>query len=90
MTPFSALVLFIVIWWTTLFAVLPFWVRAQEDEDLVEGAEAGAPKESYMKRKVWVTTGVTVVIFAILFVIIHFKLFSMSDIPFVPRFEEPA
>lgn len=88
MTWFSALVLFIVIWWTTLFVVLPLWVHRQGEDDLVEGAEAGAPKDSFMKRKVWVTTGASVVIFIIIFSIIHFQLFTFDDIPFIPQFDD--
>ena len=39
-----AVALYIVIWWLTLFVVLPFGVRTQgEAGDVVEGTPASAP-----------------------------------------------
>lgn len=83
---FSALVLFIVIWWTLLFAVLPFAVRSQlEDDEVVKGSERGAPTESHIKRKFMITTIIAAIIWAILLVVIIFDLFSLTDLPFIPK-----
>lgn len=87
MSPFSCLVLFTIIWWMTLFVTLPFGVRSQhEDDDIVPGSEPGAPQRSLIKRKMLVTTGITLVIFTLVFCIIQFKLFALTDIPFIPSF----
>jgi predicted secreted protein len=47
----SAIAIYFVIWWITLFAVLPFGVRTQaEAGDVVPGAPASAPeKTSFLK-----------------------------------------
>ena len=48
---------YVVIWWLTLFAVLPFGVRSQsESGSVVEGSEPGAPAAHLMGRKIVITT----------------------------------
>ena len=83
---FSGLVLFIVIWWTLLFTVLPFAVRSQlEDGDIVDGSEPGAPVVSHIKRKFLITTIIATLIWAVVCFVIIFDLMSWSDIPFLPQ-----
>jgi predicted secreted protein len=48
---------YVVIWWLTLFTVLPFGVRSQtESENVVEGTDPGAPAAHLMGRKLLITT----------------------------------
>jgi predicted secreted protein len=57
--------LFITIWWTVLFAVLPFGVRSQhEDGAVVSGTDPGAPVRPRLLVKALWTTLISVVIFA--------------------------
>ena len=53
----SAIVLYAVIWFMTLFVSLPIGLRTQGDEDeIVPGTHAGSPANLNLKRKlVWVT-----------------------------------
>ena len=51
----SGLVLFIIIWWTTLFAVLPLGTRPVQQPDQISGWR-GAPEKPRLLRKVIVTT----------------------------------
>lgn len=82
MTWFSALVLLMIIWWTTLFLTLPFGVRAQhEDDDIVPGSEPGAPQKSLIGRKMLVTTAITLVIFSIVFYIIENNVITLDMLP---------
>ena len=54
---FSALVVWLIIWWLTLFMILPIGIRGQaEENDIVEGSEPGAPHQVNMKRKFIQTT----------------------------------
>ena len=86
MTWFSGLVLFIVIWWTLLFAVLPFAVRSQlEDGDVVKGSEPGAPAHSHIKKKFLITTIIAVIIWVAICSVIIFDLLDWADIPFLPQ-----
>ena len=68
---FSALVVWLIIWWLTLFIILPIGIRGQAEEgEIVEGSEPGAPHELNIKRKFIQTTiiasGVWVVCCAII------------------------
>ena len=86
MTWFSGLVLFIVIWWTLLFAVLPFAVRSQlEEGDIVEGSERGAPANSHIKKKFLITTIIATIIWIAVCSVIIFDLIDWADIPFLPQ-----
>ncbi len=59
------LAVYFVIWWTILFAVLPFGVKSQqEDGDRVEGTDPGAPIAPMMLKKAAVTSVLAGVIFA--------------------------
>ncbi|RVU20221.1 DUF1467 family protein [Methylobacterium oryzihabitans] len=55
LTAFGAVALYFVVWWTLLFAVLPF--RGPDDgQPLVPGQDPGAPSQPRMRRKaVWTT-----------------------------------
>lgn len=54
---FSALVVWLIIWWLVLFIILPIGVRGQAEEgDIVEGSEPGAPHSLNIKRKFIQTT----------------------------------
>jgi predicted secreted protein len=64
MTIASALAVYFVIWWTVLFAVLPFGVRSQvETGDVVEGTEPGAPSLPGLRRKAVITSLIAAVVF---------------------------
>ena len=52
---FTGIVLYVLIWWTVLFAVLPFGTRPVADADPATGWR-GAPEHPRMLRKVLVTT----------------------------------
>ncbi len=70
MSTFTAAATFFLIWWVTLFAVLPWGVRSQhEGEDLVPGTDPGAPTSFRLGRKLLWTTLVAVAIYAGLSVI---------------------
>jgi predicted secreted protein len=53
LTVSGAIALYFVIWWTFLFAVLPFGVRSQvETGEVLEGSEPGAPVAPALREKV--------------------------------------
>ncbi|PZO00516.1 MAG: DUF1467 domain-containing protein [Hyphomicrobiales bacterium] len=66
MTIVGALALYFVIWWTVLFAVLPFGVRSQaESGDITQGTEPGAPALPGLRRKALITSLIAAVVFAV-------------------------
>ena len=62
----SALVLFAVIWFLTLFIILPLRLQTQGDVGKIEpGTHAGSPENPQMKKRFMVTTVVALVIWVI-------------------------
>jgi predicted secreted protein len=58
---FTGIVLFVVIWWTALFAVLPIGTKPVAEPDDKSGWR-GAPEHPRLLRKVIVTTVVTCIL----------------------------
>ena len=79
MNPFSAFVVFLIIWWCVLFGILPIGVRGQvEDGKVVKGSEPGAPTKANMMWKVKVTTAIALVLWVIVCSIIIFELIDLE------------
>jgi predicted secreted protein len=74
----SAIAIYFVIWWTVLFAVLPFGVRNAHEagETVQEGNEAGAPVAHGLVRKFVITTVISIVVFAVLYTAIVNRVFG--------------
>ena len=66
---FTALVLFVLIWWTVLFAVLPFGSQPVDTPDPVTGWR-GAPDRPRLGRKLLITTGISLALWAVIAAII--------------------
>ena len=58
---FTGLVLYVLIWWTVLFAVLPIGTRPVEEADQQTGWR-GAPEQPRLLMKVIITTLVAAVV----------------------------
>ena len=77
----TAIAIYFLIWWVTLFAVLPFGVRSQaEGGEVVPGSDPGAPAIPRVLLKLLWTTVVSGVIFAILYVVYTRRLITFDDL----------
>ena len=57
---------FFIIWWTLLFAILPFGVRSQhEAETMVPGTDPGAPMRPRLRLKLIINTVLSVILWGI-------------------------
>ncbi len=65
----TVLAIYFLVWWLTLFAVLPFGRSRQAEEGHEPGSDPGAPLAHVMWRKVMWTTIVATIIFAIMYVV---------------------
>jgi predicted secreted protein len=75
---------FFITWWITLFAVLPFSVRTQDDDqDVTLGTVPSAPRGPHMLRAVVRTTIVTVIIIGAAFYVTNILGLGIDDIPIV-------
>lgn len=81
--------IFLVVWWTALFAILPWGVRGQaEDDSIVKGTEPGAPVKDMMWRKAAVTTGLATAITAAFVASVEFGWLDWESWPFLPDLPE--
>jgi predicted secreted protein len=63
----TALAIYFLIWWVTLFAVLPWGVRNQEESGGVSpGTDPGAPAAHHVWRKLIYTTLIAGVVYGVL------------------------
>lgn len=59
---FSGVVVYVLIWWVTLFAVLPIGTQPDPEGDPTAGGWRGTPQQPRMLRKVVITTLVATVL----------------------------
>jgi len=86
MSPFSALVLFAVIWFLTLFVVLPLRLTTQgEAGDVVRGTPQSAPANPQIRKRMLITTGVALVIWAAIVAIILSEVIGVEDMDILFR-----
>ena len=63
----EAVAIYFTMWWITLFAVLPFGVRSQQESgEVSEGTDRGAPAAPLLLRKALWTTLISLALFAAL------------------------
>ncbi len=81
MNPVNAFLIYILFWWVTLFAVLPFGVRGQaEEDDIVPGTEPGAPIKPDIKKKVIYTTIISLILWAMFFAVVKSGLIDITKL----------
>ncbi|HEY8570879.1 DUF1467 family protein [Phenylobacterium sp.] len=83
MGPITAIAIYLTLWWTVLFAVLPLGTttHAEAGIDKGDGGDPGAPVDPKLKRKFLTTTWVSAVLFAILWVIIRLGVVKLPPLP---------
>jgi predicted secreted protein len=72
----SGAMVYFIIWWVVLFAVLPFGV--QTDGNAEQGFASSAPKNPHLARKFLATTLVTAFIWGIVQFIMVYELVRLS------------
>ena len=65
----TVVAIYFLVWWITLFAVLPFGMSRQAEDGHTPGADPGAPLAHVMWRKLGWTTLTATIIFALLYVL---------------------
>ncbi len=76
---FTALVLYALIWWTVLFAVLPFGTRPVSEATEAMGGWRGAPERPLLLRKLVATTLVAALIWGGSIALIRSPFLSFRD-----------
>ena len=80
----SSAAIFFVIWWTVLFAVLPFGIRnaGEAGTDVEKGNDSGAPVVHGLRWKMAVTTAISVAVFALVYMLLGDGLATFANLPF--------
>ncbi len=83
MKPASAVAIYLLFWFVTLFAVLPFGVRTTREEgrEPLPGEADSAPADPMMVRKLMWTTLVSAGLFALFLLNFHFGWLTLGDFP---------
>ena len=83
MDPLFAASVYLVLWWTVLFAVLPLGARSHHDAGIPVpgGGDPGSPVNPNLKRKFITTTWVSAILFALLWAAFAFHLVPLPDLP---------
>lgn len=67
----SSVAIYFVIWWTTLFAVLPLGIRSQIEAGTVSpGSDPGAPAKTNVMKIVVINTAVSAACFAAFYIFV--------------------
>ena len=78
----SAFAVYFIIWWTVLFAMLPFSLRTQDEAgDVTLGTVSSAPQGRHMLRAALRTTIVATTIFAGLWLMTNVWGITIDDLP---------
>ena len=91
MTLTAGIAIYLVLWWITLFAVLPWGVKSQHEangEFDGEGNDPGAPVRPLMLYKVIATSLIALVVTAGIIYLMTSGIISLEDIPMPFKVEE--
>ena len=79
----SGIAIYLTIWWTTLFAVLPLGSRSHAEEGIPTpgGGDPSSPVNPNLKKKFFTTSWISAILFAILWAVLQYHLVTLPDIP---------
>ncbi len=85
----SAFAVYFVIWWITLFAILPIGMRTQaEAEEVVPGSVESAPARFRGGKVVLLTTVVSAAIYGSWYLVTAYFGVGLDSLPnFLPKFD---
>ncbi len=83
MGPITSVAIFLTIWWTVLFAVLPWGVQSHYEAgiDKGDGGDPGAPVDPKLKQKFLTTTWISALVFGVIFAIIQLGVVKLPSLP---------
>ncbi|MBX3481603.1 MAG: DUF1467 family protein [Caulobacter sp.] len=83
MGPMTAAAVYLTLWWTVLFAVLPLGSKSYAESGIkvTDGGDPGAPVNPNLKKKFITTTWVSFVVWAILMLVIKLGIIPLPSLP---------
>jgi predicted secreted protein len=79
-----------IVWFLTLFIVLPFGVVAQNeaDNDAVPGSAESAPTNPMIGRKLLITTALASLLYGLVYWLLTSGIMATIDLPFFPEIND--
>lgn len=68
--PVTILAIYLIVWWTVLFCVLPMGMSQQDQAPPTDGSQWGAPDKPNLKKKFITTTWLSAIVWAVIMVVI--------------------
>lgn len=78
MNLFTGIILYLIIFWTSLFVILPWGAQAPENPEL--GMASSAPENPRIKEKFLVTAVVAALLWGVIAFLIHIEVFDFRSI----------
>jgi len=72
-------IIYIIIWWMVFFIILPIDVNRHKSTK-IKGEDAGSPENPKMLKKFIYCTGITTVIFMIIYLLIKYEILNLRSI----------
>ena len=72
-------IIYIIIWWIVFFVILPIDVKRQKPIK-INGEDSGSPENPKMLKKFIYCTGITTVIFVIIYLLIKYEYLNLRYI----------
>jgi len=79
----TGIAIYLTIWWTALFAILPLGVKSHAEAGIPVpgGGDPASPVDPNLKRKFITTTWVAAILFALLWLTLRFHLVKLPNFP---------
>ena len=72
-------IIYIIIWWVVFFAILPIDVERKK-LIRVDGEDPGSPENPKMLKKFIYCTGITTILFIIIYLLLKFEYLNLRNI----------
>ena len=79
MSPTGLAIIYIIIWWIVFFAILPIDVERDKRVN-IEGEDPGSPENPKMLKKFVYCTGITTILFIIIYLLMKFEYLNLRNI----------
>jgi predicted secreted protein len=75
----GSIILYVLIWWIAFFSILPIDVNRQKTNK-INGEDTGSPENPKMLKKFIYCTGITSIIFIIIYLLIKYEYFNLRNL----------
>jgi predicted secreted protein len=76
----TMIAVYLVCWWTVLFAILPLGMNQRDQDVPTDGAQWGAPANPDLKRKFLTTTWISALIWLVIMALVYIGWMPLPDL----------